>query len=99
MHAALLSPMLHINYSSLLSRTAAYLYSPTASQALYAHIWTGSIITAVLGGMVYGTEVWGTLIARGVVERNETHSREERNVKDDAGTGWEDLEGDTDVEG
>jgi hypothetical protein len=83
MHAALLSPMLHINYSSLLSKTAAYLYNPTASQALYAHIWTGSIITAVLGGMLYGTEFWGSWTTRGEVERNE----------------WEDLEGDTDVEG
>jgi hypothetical protein len=98
MHAAFLSPILHVNYSSLFSKTTSYLYNLIASQDLYAHIWTGSIITATLGGVVYGTEVWRPLVRRGDAKRNETYGRDDRGGKDEESTVWEDLEGDTDVE-
>jgi len=90
MHAVFLSHLLHINYSSILSETTSYFHTATASQAICNNIWIGSMITAVLGGVVYGAEMWSPLARRGEF-RSEDTDRERRNEKMD----WD---GDTDVE-
>ena len=91
MHAAFLSPLLHINYSSLVSKATSYVHTGTTAQAVYDNIWMGSIITAILGGVVYGMEVWRAFAERGEFRREE-EDRERRDEKVD----WD---GDTDVEG
>jgi hypothetical protein len=90
MHAVFLSHLLHINYSPLHSEITSYFPTVTASQAICNNIWIGSMIIAVLGGLVYGTEMWSDLARRGEF-RSEDTNREMRTEKVDWG-------GDTDVE-
>jgi cytochrome b subunit of formate dehydrogenase len=95
MHAAFLSPLLHINYSSLISKITSCFHISTATQAVYNNIWMVSMITAVLGGMVYGMKVWRVLAGRGEFWREEEDKGTNERGSTDEKVDWE---GDTDVE-